>query len=139
MKYEKLTSVYADSSADDDKGNIIPYLAEGNFVAGSVGIQMSVGDTAMGGSCDFTGQKLVVDVGELHSSVFDSGHKYRVDVFNENGRIYSQMISVDADTRIATNGKIVMPTKEYDFYRVEIYDVTAKTRIAIGNPIWNDK
>ena len=135
---ETLTSVYAEETAKTE-GNLVSYLKDGNFTAGSVGIQMCVNGTPMGGHCDFTGQRLVVDVGEIHSSVYDSTHKYRVDVLNEDGIVYSQMLSVDETTKTATNAKIALDVEECDFYRVEVYDVTDNYRIAYGNPIWNDK
>ena len=92
----------------------------------------------MGGHCDFTNQRVVIDVGEFHTSIDDS-HKYRIDVMNENGIVYSQSLNVDATTKVPTNGKIAFDAAECDFYRVVIYDMTAGYRIAYGNPIWNDK
>jgi len=132
-----LTSVYADST-DKAAGNLVTYMKNGNFTAGSVGIQMCVGNTPMGGHCDFTNQRVVIDVGEFHTSI-DVSHKYRIDIMNENGIVYSQALNVDETTRIATNGKIAFDADESDFYRVVIYDMTDGYRIAYGNPIWNDK
>ena len=129
-----LTSVYADSSAETDKGNIIPYLSAGNFTAGSVGIQMCMGsDTSMGGSCDFTGMKLVVGIDEFHSSVKNAEHKYRVDILNEDGVVYSKKITSDGNVQLAIDAK------DCDFYRVEVVNETTGVRIAIGNPIWNER
>lgn len=130
-----LTSIYANTTAADvDKGELVTQLQSGDFVAGSVGIQMCIGNTLMGGSCDFTtNTRLVIGVGTIHSGMLVEGHKYRVEVLNEDGIVYSQQIATDGTTKIA------LDTTECDFYRVEVYDATTGVRIAVGNPIWNDK
>lgn len=142
-----LTSIYANTcdgtkctgTCEDtnctgyDKGNLLPQLASGDFTAGSVGIQMSIGSTLMGGSCDFTtNTRLVIGIGEIHSGMLVDGNTYRVEVLNENGVVYSQQIATDGTTKIA------LDTTSCGFYRVEVYNATTGERIAIGNPIWND-
>jgi len=34
---------------------------------------------------------------------------------------------------------LAIDTHKSDFYRVEVFDVTSDYRIAIGNPIWQEK
>lgn len=134
-----LTSVYA-NEADKADGKLINYMVNGNFTAGSAGIQMCVGDTPMGGHRDFTDQRVVVNVGELHTSVYNATNKYRIDILNEDGIVYSQALTVDETTKTPTNGTIAFDADaNSDFYRVVIYDMTKGYRIAYGNPIWNDK
>ncbi len=129
------------SSTECNKGNMIPSLQQGKFVAGSVGIKMSVGETAMGGTCDFTGQRVVVDVDKIHNASYDATHKYRLDVMNEDGIVYYKYLTFTKDE----NGDVLgddfafNADAESQFYRVEITDVTTGYRIAIGNPIWNSK
>ena len=128
------------SSTECNKGNMIETLAEGNFVAGSVGIKMSVGNTLMGGTCDFTDQKLVVDVDKIHASAYDASHKYRLDVMDEEGIVCFKYLTFtkDAETGDMLGDDLVINTDaERKLYRVVITDVTIGKRIAIGNPIWN--
>ena len=147
LYYAALTSIYAEtcagcatggsctseSCAKSDKGNLIPQLQSGDFVAGNVGIQMIIGNTKMGGSCDFTNQRLIVGIGEIHQKTREEyGEKYRVDILNEHGVVYSQQITAGEATTIALN------TIGCNFYRLEVYSASG-VRIAIGNPIWNDK
>ena len=96
------------------------------------GIRMTMGDTKMGGQCDFTGKRLVFSVGDFHKSILRPGHDYRVDLLSDKGEVFrcpvtpSEMLyfAIDAD-----------PGCKY--YWAEVHDDTQKLRIAIGNPIWN--
>ena len=125
-----LTSIYAE---EKDSACFIKHLRKGDFTCGPVGIQMCIGETAMGGMCKFEGQRLVVGVGKFHKSVRNPEHKYRMDILDDQGVVYSQEISCEEPTYYA------MDIENRDFYRVEVYDITRDLLIAIGNPIWNDK
>ena len=125
-----LTSIYAEKKHSEC---YISHLRQGDFTAGSVGIQMCVGDTPMGGKCNFDGQRLVIRVGRFHKSVRNPYFKYRLDVWNEEKIVHSQEISCEVPTYVA------MDAEDCKFYRVEIYDTTRNLRIALGNPIWNEE
>ena len=155
-----LTSIYANTCngtkctggcgnadcAGNDKGNLLAQLRTGDFAAGAVGIQMCMyGNntrTVMGGSCDFSANKrLVINIGDIHTSTspaVNDTHKFRVDVLNENGVVYSQFVTAGE--------QIALDVKAYGFYRVEVYDVNHATSsgyptgllIGLSNPIWND-
>lgn len=125
-----LTSIYAEEKSSEC---FISHLRKGDFTAGPVGIQMCIGDTPMGGKCEFTGQRLVISVGKFHKSVRNPEHQYRLDIWDENGIVYSQDISCEEPSYYA------MDAEDCRFYRVEIYDVTRDLRIALGNPIWNNQ
>jgi hypothetical protein len=68
---DALTTVYADKK---DAASYIARFRVGDFVCGSVGIKMAIGDTAMGGKCSFDGKKLEVFVGDFHKSVKFDNH-----------------------------------------------------------------
>lgn len=123
-----LTSIYAE---EKKAACFVSHLRKGDFTAGPVGIQMCIGDTQMGGMCDFNGQRLVIGVGKFHKSVRNPEHQYRLDVWADEEIIFSQPISCEEPTHVA------MDTGDYKFYRTEIYDVTRNLRLAMGNPIWN--
>lgn len=125
-----LTSIYAEEKRDT---SFVKTLRTGDFVAGAVGIQMCIGETPMGGQCDFTGQRLVIGVGKFHKSVRNPEHTYRLDVWNDGEIVYSQEISCEEPTYVAID------VEQCQFYRVEICDVTRDLRIALGNPIWNTR
>ena len=108
-------------------------LRAGDFTAGPVGIRMCMGDTPMGGHCDFEGQRLVLKVGDFHRCVYDALHTYRVDLYAGNKRVFKKEITCFEDSYFAFNAKADVP-----FYRAEVWDVTLNSRIALGNPIWND-
>lgn len=130
MVSDKSTSViYA---AERDAHAWVNQLRVGNFTAGGVGIRTAIGDTVMGGTTSFEGQRLCVSVGDFHGSLIEPGHGYRMDVVTDQGVVYSQEIScyetsyhvLDADVNAA-------------YYYIEIYDTTDNYLLAIGNPIWN--
>ena len=103
----------------------------GNFTAGPVGIRMAVGQTPMGGTVSFSGQRLVFSVGDFHDCVYDPEHTYRVDLISDEGVVFSQNISCDQMSYFAIDAQNVK------FYRIEVWDTTDNSRLAIGNPIWN--
>ena len=124
-----LTTIY---SEEKSSAAYISHLREGDFVCGSVAMRMCIGDTKMGGECEFKDKKLCVAVDNFHRSIKNVEHVYRLDVLDDTGVVASKMISCEAPScfvcDIDENAK---------FYRVEIFDATEKLRISIGNPIWN--
>lgn len=126
-----LTTVYAEKRSS---AAYLEHLRNGDFVAGPVGIQMCIGDTTMGGKCNFDGQRLVLRIGDFHSSVLDATHTYRVILYAGKYRVARCDFSCEEDRYFAWNVKSNVP-----FYRAEVWDMTLKSRIAIGNPIWNIK
>ena len=130
MPSDKAVSVIY--SAERQASAWVEQLRAGTFTAGGVGVRTVIGQTVMGGTTSFAGQRLGLSVGDFHESLYDPTHTYRVDIVTDKGVAYSQEISctdtfyyamdVDADAM---------------YYYVEIFDVTENSRIAIGNPIWN--
>ncbi|MBR4768203.1 MAG: hypothetical protein IK088_04410, partial [Lachnospiraceae bacterium] len=125
-----LTSIYAEEKTS---ACIIKHLRDGDLTAGAVGIQMCMGETRMGGKCDFEGKRLVVAVGKFHKSVRNPEHKYRMDIRDGKDLVYSEEISCVSPTYFA------MEAKDVRLYRVEIFDTTRNLCVAYGNPIWNEK
>ena len=124
-----LTTIYA---SEKSSRGFVERMRAGDFTCGSVGIRMCVGDTLMGGSCDFTGKQLCVLVSDFHSSVADASHEYRVDIITDKGVVCSEEASCGETTSVCMDAPVCA------FCRVEVIDVTAGVRIAVGNPIWND-
>lgn len=122
-----LTTIYAEEHAS---ASYISHLRKGDFICGPVGIKMCIGDTKMGGMCDFDRQRLVLSVADFHRSVVNPAHHYRVVLLNDRGVVFSTEISVTEPSYLAFD---VSPCR---FYRVEVFDTTQNLRIAIGNPIW---
>ena len=125
-----LSTLYA---ANKDASDFVELLRTGNFTAGPVGIRMSVGDTPMGGTVDFTGKRLVFSVGDFHKSVYKPDHIYRVDLISDAGVVFSQTISCEEMSWFAIDAQ------EVAFYRIEIWDTTENSMLALGNPIWNEE
>ena len=131
-----ITSIYTKSSEKTDEG-YLRKLKEGNFTAGAVGIQMCVGNlgsgqaVAMGGECNFKGQKLVVKIGQFYNYL-NQNAQYRVEIHTEDGVVKKQNITP------SENAVIVLDTDEKaKYYRVEVRYAEGGTCIAYGNPIWN--
>jgi len=125
---DALTTIYAEEKTN---ASILTHLREGDFVCGPVGIRMCIGETRMGGQGSFTDARLVLGIGDFHRSVRRTDHRYRVDLLDENGVVFSREISCTEPSFFAMNAK---PCR---FYRAEVWDETDSRRIAIGNPIWN--
>ena len=126
-----LTTIYA---SEKSSRGFLQYLREGDFVCGSVGIRMAIGDARMGSTTDFDGKKLTVLISDFHKSVRNPEHEFRMDVITDKGVVFSskidpvemQAFTLDAESDAA-------------FYRVEIFDENQDLRITIGNPIWNER
>lgn len=125
-----LTTVYAEEKTNR---SYISHFRVGDLVCGPVGIRMCVGDTLMGGKCNFDGKRLVISVGDFHRSVKLTGHNYRVDIISDTGVVESHEIDCLEKAYFAID------TEDKKFYRVEVFDTSRDLRIAISNPIWNDK
>lgn len=110
----------------------LDYVRAGNFTAGPAGIRMAIGDTQMGGECSFEGQRLVVSVGDFHSKASNPEHTYRVDLYDDQGLVFSQELT-GGDTQYFA----IDADASAKFYRAEVYDVTEGYQFALGNPIWN--
>ena len=125
-----LTVIYAEEKSS---AGFIKHLSVGDFVCGSVGIKMCMGDVRMGGVASFEGNRLVVAIDDFHRSVKNPEHKYRLDIITDAGVVASEEISCEEPYFFA------LDTEECAFYRAEIFDETQNLRIAIGNPIWNKR
>lgn len=124
-----LGAIYAE---DTNAKTLLNYMRAGDFVAGPAGIRMSVGDSTMGGTCSFAGNRLVVSAGHIHVKTYDTSHEYRLDVYDDQGLVFSQPIYGSDDQYFAIDADA-----NAKYYRANVYDVTADMIIAIGNPIWN--
>ena len=145
-----LTSIFTE---DRHSATLISHLRRGDFVCGSVAMRMCVGETKMGGKCSFNGERLVLAIGDdevydrnsqrpvskgsvggFHKSIANPEHKYRVEILDDKGRIFSEEIECGEFAFFAID-----TSSDAAFYRAEVYDANTNLRIAIGNPIWNDK
>jgi hypothetical protein len=125
-----LSTVYAFRRSSQ---SYLDQLRKGDFVAGPVGIRMCMDDTPMGGSCSFEGKRLVLKIGDFHRCVYDANHTYRVDLFAGSKRVFKKEITC------YENHYFAFHAKDVPFYRAEVWDVTLNSRLALGNPIWNEK
>jgi hypothetical protein len=126
-----LSTIYAYRRSSQ---SYLDQLRKGDFTAGPVGIRMCVNDTHMGGRCSFDGGRLVLKIGDFHRCVYAPDHVFRVILYAGKKRVFRQDISCCEDSYFAFNTKA-----DVSYYRAEVWDMTLKSRIAIGNPIWNEK
>ena len=104
----------------------------GNLTAGPVGIRMVVGDAQTGSATDFTGKRVVIAVGDFHPLAVDHSHTYRLDVYDETGRLFGKEISSSEMNYFAFDAD-----ENAKYYRANVYDVTADKLLAVGNPVFN--
>ena len=122
------STVYAEERYND---SFLANIVKGDFTAGPVGIRMSVGDAVMGGHTDFSGKRLVVSVDDFQSKEYKADHQYRLDVYNENGLVFSEEFDSTKTAYFAIDAE------DCKYYRADVYDVTSDYIFAVGNPIWN--
>ena len=123
------STVYAEETLND---SYLKHIVKGDFTAGPVGIRMAVGDTVMGGHTDFAGKRLVIGVEDFQSQEYKVDDTYRLDVYNENGLVFSQ--EFDGETPIY----VAIDAENCKYYRANVYNVSKNYIFAVGNPIWNE-
>ena len=126
-----LTTVYAKNKKSS---TLLSHIKKGDFTCGGVGIRMCIGEELMGGMTDFSGKSLSVSVGDFHKRYYEPGHRYRFDLLDDTGVVATLPFSCKEPFSF-----MLRTNPEAKFYRVEIIDETRGYRIAIGNPIWNQK
>lgn len=132
----KLPEAKCLSTVYSEEGNAkshITHLRVGDFTAGPVGIRMCIGDTVMGATGPFEGQRLVFTVGDFHQDIALEKYTFRITLMDHKGEVYTQEIKGNESFSFAMDAD---PGAK--FYRVEIYNVTLDKLTALGNPIWNE-
>lgn len=127
-----INSLSAIYTSEKDADEYMDCLLSSDFAPGWVGIRMTVGDTMMGGTTNFEGQRLVISAGDMFAGKYDATHEYVVRLYDDGGLLMESKLdptgmnyyAVDADPGAR-------------FYRVEVYDLTLDQYVAVGNPIWN--
>lgn len=125
-----LSTVY---SEEGEAHSHITHLRVGDFTAGPVGIRMCIGDTAMGSSGSFAGQRLVFSVGDFHQDISMEKYTFRITLMDNKGEVFTQEIKGNESAAFAMD-----VDENARFYRVEVYNVTLDKLTALGNPIWNE-
>ena len=69
---------------------------------------------------------------DFQSKEYKKDHQYRLDVYNENGLVFSQEFDSSKPAYFA------LDAENCKYYRADIYDVTEDYIFAVGNPIWNE-
>lgn len=134
-----LTTLYC---AERSASAYLECMRSGNFAPGWVGIRMTMGDAVMGGETGFAGKRLQFSIGDIYNSdeqdaygtapAYVEGHTYRVELYDDSGILMESVIDPTQMTYFAIDAD-----ENSKFYRVVVWDDTAGTRIAVGNPIWN--
>lgn len=126
---QSASTVYAEERLNT---SYLSHIVKGDFTAGPVGIRMCVGDAVMGEHTTFAGKRLIISVDDFHPQQHQDDHQYRIDVYNENGLVFSQEFD---STRTAY---FAIDAEDCKYYRADVYDVTDNYILAVGNPIWNE-
>lgn len=134
-----LTTLYCD---ERDAQAYVDLFRSGDFAPGWVGLRMAIGDTTMGGTTSFDGQRLVFSVGdmydvEVNDSYSDSycyleDHVYSVQLYDDGGLLMESIVDPSEMNYFAVDAD-----PDAKFYRIVVWDLTENTRVAVGNPIWN--
>ena len=125
-----LSTVYSEECVAQSH---ITHLRVGDFTAGPVGIKMCIGDTPMGSTGNFAGERLVFSVGDFHQDIALEKYTFRVTLMDEKGEVFTQEMTGTETLTFAMDAK-----ETAKFYRVEVYNITLDKLTALGNPIWNE-
>lgn len=134
-----LTTLYG---GERDAQSYVDLFRSGDFAPGWVGLRMAIGDTTMGGTTAFEGQRLVFSVGDMYDTEINDGysnsycyqadHVYSVQLYDDSGLLMESQINPTEMNYFAVDAD-----PEAKYYRVVVWDLTENTRVSVGNPIWN--
>ena len=134
-----LTTLYGDKR---DAQAYVDLFRSGDFAPGWVGLRMAIADTTMGGTTSFDGQRLVFSVGDMYdieindgysdSYCYQADHTYSVQLYDDGGLLMESIVDPSEMNYFAIDAD-----PDAKFYRVVVWDLTENTRVAVGNPIWN--
>ncbi len=122
-----LTAIYAEDKTPD---SLFSHMRVGDFNPGFAGIRMTIGDTMMGSTGSFAGQRVVFCVETFHESVLDKFSGFQVVLFDNDTEVFRENIDHTKANYFAYDC-----AETAKFYRVEVQDGNGNP-IAIGNPIW---
>lgn len=126
---EALSTIYVTEKSSQ---NYIDCLRAGDFAPSPMGVRMVIGDTRMGGTTSFDGQKVIFSVGDFHSYVTDKRSNFRAVLVSDKGAVTTQTFTADETVYFSMDAEA-----DAKYYYVEIYDADEDLLIGIGNPIWN--
>lgn len=134
-----LTTLYGD---ERDAQVYVDLFRSGDFAPGWVGLRMAIGETTMGGTTSFDGQRLVFSVGDMYNVEINDGysdsycyqenHVYSVQLYDDGGLLMESVVNPSEMSYFAID-----TDPDAKFYRIVVWDLTENTRVAVGNPIWN--
>jgi len=124
-----LTAIYNKTKAGSE---YMEHIRGGDFAPGWVGIRMQVGDTLMGGTTSFEGQRLVLAVGDMFAEKYDATHTYAIQLYDDGGLLLESPLDPSQMNYFAMDAD-----PEAKFYRVIVWDTTIGAHVGVGNPIWN--
>lgn len=127
-----INSLSAIYTSEKDADEYMERLMTGDFAPGWVGIRMTVGDTMMGGTTNFEGQRLVFSAGDMFAAKYDATHEYVIRLYDDGGLLMESALDPTGMSYYAID-----TDPEARFYRVEVFDLTLNQYVAVGNPIWN--
>lgn len=128
-KNEAMSTIYV---TERNAQNYIDCLRAGDFCPSPMGVRMVIGDTRMGGTTSFNGQKVIFSVGDFHSYVTDKRSNFRAVLVSDKGTVSTQNFTADETVYFSMDAEA-----DAKYYYVEIYDADTDLLIGLGNPIWN--
>lgn len=126
---ESLSTMYV---TEKSAQNYVDCLRAGDFAPAPMGIRMAIGDTLMGGTGSFDGQKVIFSVGDFHNYVTDKRTNFKAVLVSDKGTVTTQNFTADEMVYFSMDADA-----DAKYYYVEIYDADEDLLIGIGNPIWN--
>ena len=127
---EALSTMYV---TEKSAQNYVDCLRAGDFAPSPMGIRMTIGDTRMGGTTAFEGQKVTFSVGDFHNYVTDKRTNFRAVLVSDQGAVSTHTFTADETVYFSMDTQA-----DAKYYYVEIYDADEDLLIGIGNPIWNE-
>ena len=125
-----LTTVYA---REKTGASVLREVRKGDCAAGSIGIQMAIGDTPMGGSLPYReGLFLAVRLDDYYAPTMLEDTVYCLKVYTDQGLAYASEFSGRQPQTLT------LPVQERKYYRVEVTNESDGHFVSISNPIWLD-
>jgi hypothetical protein len=108
-------------------------MKSGDYTVGGFGLKMCIDGKPMGTRMAYRDKmKLTLRIDDYFRKNMKEGAAYELRILTDKGLAYSSIFDGSAPQALS------LEVQKRRFYRAEIYDLTNKYYVAIGNPIWLD-
>ena len=108
-------------------------MKSGDYTVGGFGMKMCIDGQPMGSELAYRdGMKLTLRIDDYFAPNMMENTAYELRIYTDEGLAYASMFSGKEPQALS------LEVQKRRYYRAEVFDLTHRCRVAVGNPIWLD-